>query len=101
MARDLPEGGYIEKYFVFHQSFIFRRYTMYKKVLPGLFLALIAVPAFAAPAFEVLDSDSDGVISQSEARTAGISKELFVKFDLDKDATLNADEYKALVKSVG
>jgi Ca2+-binding EF-hand superfamily protein len=75
---------------------------MYKKVLSGLFLALIAVPAFAsAPAFEKIDSDKDGTISQVEATTAGISKKLFVKFDIDKDTTLSVDEYEALVKSLG
>jgi len=75
---------------------------MYKKVLSGLFLALIAVPAFAsAPAFEKIDSDHDGTISPIEATTAGISKELFVKFDIDKNTTLNAKEYEALVKSLG
>ena len=75
---------------------------MYKKVLSGLFLALIAVPAFASvPAFEKIDSDKDGAISSNEAMTAGISKELFVKFDIDKNTTLNAKEYEALAKSLG
>ena len=53
---------------------------MCKKVVFGCFLALIAVPAFAAaPAFEQIDSDKDGAISTSEALTVGISKELFTK----------------------
>ena len=73
---------------------------MCKKVVLGFFLALVAVPAFAsAPAFEMIDSDKDGAISESEATTAGISKELFAKFDLDKNSTLNVDEYKALAEN--
>ena len=73
---------------------------MSKKGVLGLVFALIAVPAFAsAPAFEKIDTDKDGAISESEATTVGISKKLLAKFDLDKNATLNVDEYNSLMES--
>lgn len=75
---------------------------MTKKLVTGLFLALIAVPAFAAaPAFDKIDADQDGSISQSEASTAGISAELFAQFDADKDSKLSMDEYQALADQNG
>ena len=72
---------------------------MYKKVLPGLMLVIIAVPAFASiPAFVEIDTDKDDSISMSEAITAGISKRLFTKLDLDKNNKLSSDEYQVLSK---
>ena len=71
---------------------------MYKKyIIPGLFLTLIAVPAFAsAPGFDLIDADRDGAISRTEATTAGITTELFTQFDLDENFKLSMDEYRAL-----
>jgi hypothetical protein len=75
---------------------------MYKKVLSGLALILIAAPALATiPVFAEIDTDEDGSISKSEAITAGISQRLFAKLDLDMDNKLSTDEYKVLTKDQG
>lgn len=75
---------------------------MYKKVVSGLFLALIAVPAFAAsPAFEEVDADQNGVVSRNEAMAAGISDEAFAQADANQDKQLSADEYMTLSEPKG
>ena len=49
---------------------------MYKKMMPGLFIALFAVSAFASsPVFEEVDADKNGSFSQNETSAAGVSDE--------------------------
>ncbi len=70
---------------------------MYKIMAFSLFLIFIAVPAFAtAPGFDLIDMNDDGAISRHEATTAGITTELFMRFDFDENFKLSTDEYRAL-----
>ncbi|NOQ45117.1 MAG: EF-hand domain-containing protein [Desulfobulbaceae bacterium] len=72
---------------------------MYKQVLTGLAITLIAASAHAGtPAMEQVDTDKDGIISTAEAATAGISEEIFLKADMNQDGKLDAGEYAALLK---
>ncbi len=74
---------------------------MYKKMLTGLLLTLIAVPAFAAApsaAFEKIDANKDGAISRSEAIAAGMSEKDFAQADVNHDKQLSPDEYKVFTE---
>lgn len=73
---------------------------MYKKLLTGLLLTLIAVPAFAAApsAFEKIDANKDGAISRSEAIAAGMSEKDFAQADVNHDKQLSPDEYKVFTE---
>lgn len=75
---------------------------MYKKVIPGLFLTLFAVSAFAsAPDFEKVDADQDGAVSQAEATAMGMDEELFVKADVNQDKQLSPEEYQVFMEPKG
>ncbi len=70
---------------------------MLKKIIPTILVSLFAVSSFAAaPAFGNLDADQNGALSKGEAQAAGISKELFVKADVDKNGSLSQEEYATL-----
>ncbi len=74
---------------------------MLKKIIPAIMVSLFAVSAFAgaqagAPTLADLDTDKDGVLSQTEAEVAGIGKELFAVADTDMNGTLSEEEYTKL-----
>ncbi len=72
-------------------------YTMLKKIIPTIMVALFAVSAFAAaPAFGDLDADHNGMLSKGEAEAAGIGPELFAKADADANGSLSQEEYATL-----
>ena len=60
-------------------------------------LAIASTGAFAAlPAFESLDKDGDGLISQEEAAASDELVSAFMGADADKDGKLSPAEYDAI-----
>ncbi|MEP3274999.1 MAG: hypothetical protein ABJN26_27235 [Stappiaceae bacterium] len=72
-----------------------------KKLLATLAVSLFATSAALAVEMTEADTDTDGVISITEAQAVvpGLTEEAFVAADLDKDGTLNAEEFAKLVNT--
>ena len=72
---------------------------LHRIIAVGLFLVFLTLLAFSyVPDFSEIDTDNDGLLSLSEAREAGITEQLFAKFDLDMDKNLSVNEYNHLAK---
>lgn len=68
-----------------------------KKYVPLLALVFSGLAFAAAPAFEEVDANADGMISQQEAAVVeGLD---FATCDADQDGALNAEEYKACTQA--
>ncbi len=72
-----------------------------KKLFATLAVSLFATSAALAVEMSEADTDTDGVISMTEAQAVvpGLTEEAFAAADVDKDGTLNAEEFAQLVKS--
>ena len=72
---------------------------MSKKTLAAIILAVFTGAAFAAPpAFEDVDTNSDGMISPQEATVVeGLD---FQTADANQDGSLDQDEYEAAIESM-
>lgn len=72
-----------------------------KKLFATLAVSLFATSAALAVEMSEADTDTDGVISITEAQAVvpGLTEEAFAAADVDKDGTLNAEEFAQLVKS--
>lgn len=65
--------------------------------LPPAMVVTSASPAFAQSALAALDTDKDGTVDLTEAKTAASA--LFDKLDKDKDGTLDHKELKGRISA--
>ena len=63
----------------------------------GLYAVASMTAQAAIPAFEALDTDGNGVISQVEATKSEDVMAAFVNADKNEDGSLSPEEYKTLL----
>ena len=69
-------------------------------IITAIFFSLNVNATDIAETFQMLDSDNDGKITQSEANADSVLAVTFKKWDKDKNGLLSKDEFSAYKNNV-